>query len=454
MNNEQERQNELPKFTLPPIYNLPVISSANLSRNNTSELPRGIFLSSSKTSQDPLFQTKLNIRNTLTAHDSEGLNPRTPSQQPQRLSHNDLLLPEPQPSNDRTNVSFTAYWPGYYADYSLTSHSKDYNNVNMSQAVDSVWFGSGEFHYSGRQDVTTVSPSRILNTQLPSLGTLVHKPLHEISENQQLGLNSIRKLSQQQCISESKKDRIISTCQKDANDDKENMDPGKFEHDMRDSNSLEYLHLKIHSESEIDKKKSRSNWKKNETRSLIAAVKPRWKNLLLAQRNSEKSRIWSEMFSDHCERFSGRTLKAFKLRWARLVSDFNSVENSLLAGTEPIDFDYYYEIREILNDEANETSFEKVSALDNVNGERDLEGPIEIFNETQKRISKKRDKKQISYALSPCCSSSNSINIDENEKPSFSQTVEKAKLIAGERIVENILQKIQENKQDYEKLIG
>ena len=64
-----------------------------------------------------------------------------------------------------------------------------------------------------------------------------------------------------------------------------------------------------------DKKKGRSNWSRKETRSLISAVKSKHKILLEAQRNAEKSRIWSDMFSDHCTRYSGRTLKAFKLRY-------------------------------------------------------------------------------------------------------------------------------------------
>jgi len=100
-----------------------------------------------------------------------------------------------------------------------------------------------------------------------------------------------------------------------------------------------------------DKKKGRSNWSRKETRSLISAVKSKHKLLLAAQRNAEKSRIWSDMFSDHCTRYSGRTLKAFKLRWARLVADYNSVNECIKTGVEPMDFDFYDEMKEILGDE-------------------------------------------------------------------------------------------------------
>ncbi|CAB4485850.1 hypothetical protein RhiirA5_492985 [Rhizophagus irregularis] len=100
-----------------------------------------------------------------------------------------------------------------------------------------------------------------------------------------------------------------------------------------------------------EKKKCRSNWTRKETRSLISAVKLKHKLLLAAQRNADKSRIWSDMFSDHCTRFSGRTLKAFKLRWARLAADYSSVYGCIKSGVEPMDFDYYDEMKEIFGDE-------------------------------------------------------------------------------------------------------
>ncbi|GET00995.1 enoyl-CoA hydratase/isomerase family protein [Rhizophagus clarus] len=104
-------------------------------------------------------------------------------------------------------------------------------------------------------------------------------------------------------------------------------------------------------EGNKEKKKGRSNWTRKETRSLISAVKLKHKLLLAAQRNADKSRIWSDMFSDHCTRFSGRTLKAFKLRWARLAADYSSVYGCIKSGVEPMDFDYYDEMKEILDEE-------------------------------------------------------------------------------------------------------
>ncbi|CAG8456275.1 3232_t:CDS:2 [Acaulospora colombiana] len=461
MNNEQERQNEPPKFILPPICNLPAISLINTPNNNPSARSAGILPSPSKISQVSFSQAQLNNRSTLIINNSVRPNRHSMPSQKLHPSHNDLLSPESLPLNDRTNVSFTAYWPGYYTEHSMASHSKDSSNINTSQAVDSLWFGNGEFFYSNRQDT---SPGGIPNIQLPSLDALVSNSPHESSENRQFGSDSIRKLSQQQCASDSK-DMIISMRRKNANQDVENMDPfllRKFGCGTQDGNDQEYLNLQI--ESDNDKKKCRSNWSKKETRSLIAAVKPRWRNLLLAQRNSEKSQVWSEMFSDHSKRFSGRTLKAFKLRWARLVSDFNSVEDSLLAGSEPIDFDYYHEIREILEDDSsndvplfqtsktNEASpYAKETAFNDIDRKRDSEGSIETFHdETLKRTSRKRDRKQTSHTP-PLC---HPLEADKNGKLSFSQTVKKAKLVAGEKTVETILQQIQDNKRDYERLIG
>ncbi|CAG8494646.1 10597_t:CDS:10 [Diversispora eburnea] len=297
--------------------------------------------------------------------------------------------------------------------------------------------------------LTTFLPN--YNTQLPSLNTIVNNNTlgDKNDDNNKLGEKILHKSVGHQ--------------------DEENME--KLEVEIKDEEDNFRQHQK--------------------TKSLIYAIKPRWNDLSSSQRNSVKSRIWSEMFSDHNK------------RWARLVSDFNSVEDSLMLGKEPIDFDFYDEIKEIFGDESsisptfsildkNETSISQENEgelthneeneegestlIDDVNEENDQEqDSITTDNEKlitnddnsineiskitktrmilRKQVRTQRTLKTLKISRTSKTSSrkraKKQINEEENSS-SISETIEKAKLLVGNMSTEKIMKQIQDNKRDYQ----
>ncbi|CAG8482414.1 11474_t:CDS:2 [Funneliformis caledonium] len=364
---ENERSNP-PKFMLPSISNLPNPSPLHESADS---ILRGS--SSAQTTFQPF--DSINDFGMSIKHEIKTSTPN-------------FYLPKPSITYDLMNTPYTTtYWPAYYSEYyqpnkNIAGSMGPPYNVSTWSANDNISM------YNSRQEYLRssipVRPYLNDNRQLPSLTSNLHSilnsspPSHHLSHSSAFTNVRRRKLDFKDDLNSNlesedfesdnslleiegiKVQRATIKSQGDENTfTQENIDPvllnihleeaiKKKDYDETPS-SIPNISCKI--ESSKDKKKSRSNWSRKETRSLITAVKSKHKLLLAAQRNAEKSRIWSDMFSDHCTRYSGRTLKAFKLRWARLVADYNSVHECMKTGVEPMDFDFFEEMEGIFGDD-------------------------------------------------------------------------------------------------------
>ncbi|CAI2172061.1 6097_t:CDS:2 [Funneliformis geosporum] len=386
-NKENESSNP-PKFMLPSISsisNLPNSPLNTFQQINKHESADSILRgSSSSQTTFPVKVSPLNARNIPPFNQKNNFGMSI--KQESNTSTPNFYLPKPSITYDLMNSPYTTtYWPAYYSEYYQSN--KNINGSIGPQYNISTWSANDNIsiYNNSRQEYLRSSiPARPFasylndNKQLPSLTSNLHSILNSSPSSHHLSYNSaftkVRRRSdlKDDLISNLESDnnlleiegikvqRAIIKSQGDENSfTHENIDPVLLNIHMEETvkkkdyngtpSSTPDTSCKI--ESSKDKKKSRSNWSRKETRSLITAVKSKHKLLLAAQRNAEKSRIWSDMFSDHCTRYSGRTLKAFKLRWARLVADYNSVHECIKTGVEPMDFDFYDEMKEIFGDD-------------------------------------------------------------------------------------------------------
>ncbi|RIA93710.1 hypothetical protein C1645_873898 [Glomus cerebriforme] len=379
-NKENAIENSLPpKFMLPSISNLPNPSPLTpFHQMNNHESADAILRGTS--AQSTTFS---NQNHPFESSIKQETNPSTPK----------FYLPNFSTTYDPMNTSYTTtYWPAYYSDYPYQSNrdingltgppynvstwfatdnnSSTYNNNNNRQECLRSPFPTRSFtpYYNNNRHLPPLTPNlhsidSIVNSSPSShhLGynsafTYIHPRKSDIRDDQILKFDH-QVIEGDNNLLELEGIKIQrASIKSDHSYTQENIDPGLLdllseETVKRGEDYDESNLLTPKTEGGKDKKKGRSNWSRKETRSLITAVKSKHKLLLAAQRNAEKSRIWSDMFSEHCTRYSGRTLKAFKLRWARLVADYNSVHECLKAGVEPMDFDFYDEMKEILVDE-------------------------------------------------------------------------------------------------------
>ncbi|KAJ2741854.1 hypothetical protein GGI20_004893 [Coemansia sp. BCRC 34301] len=95
------------------------------------------------------------------------------------------------------------------------------------------------------------------------------------------------------------------------------------------------------------------NWSRDETLSLVRAIKRHYEALKRCKTNQERSNIWHRIHKEHSSQFPGRSKKASQDRWGKVLSDYKDVMvHNKEKGAARWTFDFFKEVAGIIDGDA------------------------------------------------------------------------------------------------------
>ncbi|KAJ2075097.1 hypothetical protein GGH13_000849 [Coemansia sp. S155-1] len=91
------------------------------------------------------------------------------------------------------------------------------------------------------------------------------------------------------------------------------------------------------------------NWSREETLSLVRAIKRHYEALKRCKTNQERSNVWHRIHKEHSSQFPGRSKKASQDRWGKVLSDYKDVMvHNKEKGAARWTFDFFKEVAGIV----------------------------------------------------------------------------------------------------------
>ncbi|KAJ2830041.1 hypothetical protein GGI24_001995 [Coemansia furcata] len=91
------------------------------------------------------------------------------------------------------------------------------------------------------------------------------------------------------------------------------------------------------------------NWSRDETLSLVRAIKRHYEALKRCKTNQERSNVWHRIHKEHSSQFPGRSKKASQDRWGKVLSDYKDVMvHNKEKGAARWTFDFFKEVAGIV----------------------------------------------------------------------------------------------------------
>ncbi|KAJ2445118.1 hypothetical protein GGF42_006100 [Coemansia sp. RSA 2424] len=95
------------------------------------------------------------------------------------------------------------------------------------------------------------------------------------------------------------------------------------------------------------------NWSRDETLSLVRAIKRHYEALKRCKTNQERSNVWHRIHKEHSSQFPGRSKKASQDRWGKVLSDYKDVMvHNKEKGAARWTFDFFKEVAGIIEGDA------------------------------------------------------------------------------------------------------
>ncbi|KAJ2486043.1 hypothetical protein EV174_001357 [Coemansia sp. RSA 2320] len=95
------------------------------------------------------------------------------------------------------------------------------------------------------------------------------------------------------------------------------------------------------------------NWSRDETLSLVRAIKRHYEGLRRCKTNQERSNVWHRIHKEHSALFPGRSKKASQDRWGKVLSDYKDVVvHNKEKGAARWTFDFFKEVAAIVDADA------------------------------------------------------------------------------------------------------
>ncbi|KAJ2488415.1 hypothetical protein IWW37_004826 [Coemansia sp. RSA 2050] len=130
---------------------------------------------------------------------------------------------------------------------------------------------------------------------------------------------------------------------------------GPAPHEMMRAGAMDLMHPGEGSLGEMDggsageAVKVARNWSREETLSLVRAIKRHYEALKRCKTNQERSNVWHRIHKEHSSQFPGRSKKASQDRWGKVLSDYKDVMvHNKEKGAARWTFDFFKEVAAIV----------------------------------------------------------------------------------------------------------
>ncbi|KAJ2027898.1 hypothetical protein IWW57_002407 [Coemansia sp. S610] len=105
------------------------------------------------------------------------------------------------------------------------------------------------------------------------------------------------------------------------------------------------------------------NWSREETLSLVRAIKRHYEALKRCKTNQERSNVWHRIHKEHSSQFPGRSKKASQDRWGKVLSDYKDVMvHNKEKGAARWTFDFFKEVAAIVEGDSLDSAISPPSS--------------------------------------------------------------------------------------------